>query len=88
MPVFFTGKYTLISPPQRLDIMKIAACSQCGSTNLRQGSLKDGLLLGLTSKYVCRDCKFQGIPFIFDTKEDYINFVKGVKINEKKEDIP
>jgi hypothetical protein len=68
--------------------MKIMACSQCGSTNLRQGSLKDGLLLGLTSKYVCRDCKFQGIPFIFDTKENYINFVKGVKINEKKEDIP
>ena len=65
--------------------MKITACSQCGSTNLRQGPIKDGLLSGLTSKYVCRDCKFQGMPFIFDSEEDYINFVKNVKRNDKKE---
>jgi len=84
IPVFFTSKYEPKSPPQRLDIMKIAACSQCGSTNLRQGSIRDGLLSGLTSKYVCRDCNFQGMPFIFDSEEDYINFVKCVK-NDKKE---
>jgi len=65
--------------------MKITACSRCGSTNLRQGSIRDGLLSGLTSKYVCRDCKFQGTPFIFDSEEDYVNFVKSIRKNKKKE---
>jgi transposase-like protein len=59
--------------------MKITACSRCGSTNLRQGSLRDGLLSGLSAQYVCRDCKFQAVPFIFDSEEDYLAFLKRIK---------
>ena len=54
--------------------MNIAACSRCGSTNLRRVSIRDDLLSGLSSKYVCRDCKLQAVPFIFDSEEEYLKF--------------
>jgi len=51
--------------------------------------MKDGVLTGYTSKEVCQNCGYQGMALIFDSTEDYNNFLKSKKIkikeNEKKE---
>jgi len=59
--------------------MKITACPKCGSRNIFQGRLKDGVLTGYTSRDVCRDCGYRGSPIIFDSENEYIKFVKELK---------
>jgi len=78
-------------------MMKITACPKCGSRNIFQGTVGDGVLAGYTTKDVCKDCGYQGSPIIFDTKEDYEKFHqefenkikrgKGSKIEKKKASI-
>ena len=63
--------------------MEIIACPKCGSRRIFQGRLKEGVLTGYTSKEVCRDCGYQGIPLIFDDVESYKNFLKALE--EEKE---
>jgi len=68
--------------------MEITACPKCGSRRIFQGRLKEGVLTGYTTKYVCRDCGYQGFPFIFDSEEEYKKFfnqIKKEKTKEKKE---
>ena len=64
--------------------MKISACPKCGSRDIHQGNLRDGILTGYTVKYVCKDCDYQGMPFIFDSEKEYNAFLKGVKVLKKK----
>ena len=67
--------------------MEIYACPKCGSRRIFQGNLGDGVLTGYTSKNVCKNCGFQGMPIIFNTEKDYKNFLQelGVKnIQTKK----
>jgi len=64
--------------------MKIHACPKCGSTDIHQGNLQDGVLTGYTVKYVCKKCDYQGMPFIFDSEKEYKSFLKSLK-KEKKE---
>ena len=59
--------------------MNITACPKCGSRNIFQGRLKDGVLTGYTSREVCRDCGYRGSPIIFDSEEDYKIFVEQLK---------
>ena len=59
--------------------MKITACPKCGSRNIFQGRLKDGVLTGYTSRDVCRDCGYRGSPIIFDSENEYIKFVKELR---------
>jgi hypothetical protein len=64
--------------------MNINACPKCGSNDINQGNLKDGVLTGYTVKYVCKKCGYQGMPIIFDSEKEYKCFVQSIK-NEKKE---
>ncbi|KYK32792.1 MAG: hypothetical protein AYK22_06970 [Thermoplasmatales archaeon SG8-52-3] len=63
--------------------MEIIACPNCGSTRIYQGRMGEGVLTGYTTRNVCRDCGYQGMPIIFDSETDYKNFIKG-KIKDKK----
>jgi len=63
--------------------MEIIACPNCGSRRIYQGTMGDGVLTGYTSRNVCRNCGYQGMPIIFDSETDYKNFLKR-KSKEKK----
>ncbi len=56
--------------------MEIIACPNCGSRRIFQGRMGDGVLTGYTSRNVCRNCGYQGMPIIFDSEIDYKNFLK------------
>ena len=58
--------------------MSITACPKCGSKRIFQGRLRDGLLTGYTNKYVCRECGYQGMPYIFDSEEVYKKLIKSL----------
>ena len=63
--------------------MEIIACPNCGSRRIYQGTMGDGVLTGYTSRNVCRNCGYQGMPIIFNSETDYERFLKR-KTNEKK----
>ena len=67
--------------------MKIYACPQCGSRQIYQGRLGDGVLTGYITKDVCRNCGYQGMPIIFDSEKEFIKFLKSKSIKKtiKKE---
>ncbi len=67
--------------------MKIYACPKCGSRQIYQGRIGDGVLTGYTNKEVCRNCSYQGMPIIFDTEKEYNKFLKSksLKKTPKKE---
>ena len=66
--------------------MEIKACPKCGSRKIYQGRMGDGVLTGYTTRDVCRDCGYQGMPIIFDSEEDYKKFLKSksIKKGQKK----
>lgn len=71
--------------------MTITACPKCGSRKIFQGRLKEGVLTGYTTKYVCRNCGYQGFPLIFDTEEEYKKFIEQLKedvLEDKKDSEP
>ncbi|MBS3749763.1 MAG: hypothetical protein KGY67_08720 [Candidatus Thermoplasmatota archaeon] len=59
--------------------MEIEACPKCGSTKIYQGTIGDGVLTGYTSRQVCRNCGFQGMPLIFSNEKEYKKFLEGLK---------
>ena len=59
--------------------MEIFACPNCGSRRIYQGTMGDGVLTGYTSRNVCRNCGYQGMPIIFSSEIDYKIFIKKVK---------
>jgi hypothetical protein len=74
--------------------MEIKACPKCGSKKIYQGRMGDGVLTGYSNKDVCRNCGYQGMPIIFDSEQEYTNFLKSkttsrlpIIKNNKKENI-
>ena len=63
--------------------MEIKACPKCGSRKIYQGRMGDGVLTGYTSRDVCRNCGYQGMPIIFDSELDYKNFLKSKDFDDK-----
>ena len=63
--------------------MEIVACPNCGSRKIFQGTMGDGVLTGYTTRNVCKNCGYQGMPIIFDSEKDYLQFLKQ-KSKEKK----
>jgi hypothetical protein len=63
--------------------MEIIACPNCGSRRIYQGTMGEGVLTGYTTRSVCRNCGYQGMPIIFDCEKDYKEFIKG-KIKDKE----
>jgi len=59
--------------------LEFTACPKCGSKRIYQATLGSGLPSGYTSKYVCKECGYKGMPFIFDNEEDYKNFLTANK---------
>jgi hypothetical protein len=57
--------------------MEIIACPNCGSRKIYQGTMGEGVLTGYTTRSVCRNCGYQGMPIIFDSEIDYKKFIKG-----------
>ena len=64
---------------KKVNKMDITACPKCGSKRIFQANIGSGLPSGYTSKYVCKDCGYKGMPFIFDNEDDYKNFLKTKK---------
>ena len=65
--------------------MTITACPKCGSRKIFQGKLKEGILTGYTpTKYVCRNCGYQGAPLIFDSGDEYKKF--AIQIDSKNDE--
>jgi rRNA maturation protein Nop10 len=67
--------------------MEIIACPNCGSKKIFQGTMGDGVLTGYTTRSVCKNCGYQGMPIIFDTEENYQKFLKEKKTLSKKKEI-
>ena len=63
--------------------MEIIACPNCGSRKIYQGTMGEGVLTGYTTRSVCKNCGYQGMPIIFDSETDYKKFIKG-KLKDKK----
>jgi DNA-directed RNA polymerase subunit RPC12/RpoP len=59
--------------------MEIRACPSCGSKNIFSFLSVEGW------NYLCKDCGFQGDPFILNTEKDYQNFLKGLKKKKRRE---
>ena len=67
--------------------MEITACPKCGSRKIFQGNIGEGVLTGYTSRNVCKDCGYQGMPLIFDSENEYKKFLEGLaKDKECKEE--
>jgi DNA-directed RNA polymerase subunit RPC12/RpoP len=70
--------------------MEIIACPNCGSKRIYQGTMGDGVLTGYTTRNVCRNCGYQGMPIIFDSVTDFNKFIikksKETRISEIKND--
>ena len=62
--------------------MEIYACPNCGSRQIYQGTLGDGVLTGYTTKDVCRNCGYQGMPIIFDSEKEYDKFLKSKSLKK------
>jgi len=68
--------------------MEISACPKCGSKKIFQGKLKEGVLTGITTKYVCSNCGYQGFPILFENEEEYKKFKKQFDDkNQNKENV-
>ena len=46
-------------------------------------TMGDRVLTGYTSRNVCRDCGYRGMPFIFYSEKEYKKFLDGIS-NDKK----
>lgn len=68
--------------------MEIKACPNCGSRRIYQGRMGDGVLTGYTSRNVCRNCGYQGMPIIFDSEKEYKKFLVSKIFKEEKKEIP
>lgn len=65
--------------------MRISACPRCGSKNISAGTMRSGILYGISSwTEECRDCGFKGSPIVFDSEEAYLVFLKKVKMKPIK----
>ncbi|MEA3458569.1 MAG: hypothetical protein U9R21_07825 [Candidatus Thermoplasmatota archaeon] len=62
--------------------MEIIACPQCGSRNIRQGTIRDGELGGYTTRDVCKNCGYIGMPIIFDSEEAYKKFLEAISTKQ------
>ena len=60
----------------QLDYMEIIACPRCGSRQIYQGNISDGVLTGYTTRFVCKRCHYQGMPLMFSNEKDYNLFLK------------
>jgi len=60
--------------------MEIKVCPNCGSNKIYQGRMGDGVLTGYSSRDVCRNCGYQGMPIIFDSEKEYNKFMESKKI--------
>ena len=66
--------------------MEIFACPKCGSRRIFQGRLGEGVLTGYTSRNVCRDCGYQGMPIIFDSEKEYKKFLESKSLKKPGEE--
>ena len=62
--------------------MNTKVCPKCGSKQIFQGTIRDGVLTGYTTRDVCRDCEYQGNPIIFTSEKDYKKFL--INLSKKK----
>ena len=73
---------------KKVRTMQITACPVCGSKNISIGTLGDGIIAGLSSwKEVCRNCGYQGASLLFETEEDYNNYLKALKENTAEKNV-
>ncbi len=60
----------------------IAACAHCGSRRVHPKLLVMGPIPGIDSdaySYICEECRYEGMPVIFDTEAQRAQFQKEIK---------
>lgn len=60
----------------------VAGCARCGSRKVHPKLLVMGPIPGIDSdaySYICEDCKYEGMPVIFDTDEQRSQFEKEIR---------
>ena len=60
----------------------IAGCARCGSRRVHPKLLVMGPVPGIDSdaySYICEDCRYEGMPVIFDTDEQRAQFEKEIR---------
>jgi transcription elongation factor Elf1 len=68
--------------------MEITACPKCGSKKIETGTMGAGITFGVTSwKSVCKECGYQGEPFLFDSEEAYTKFYQGLTAEKTSQEI-
>lgn len=72
-------------PPEEVELEEgpVWACMRCGSPNMRQPRVSEGLIPGIGESlvWICPRCKFRGQPLLFDDPTAYRQFVKGLNEN-------
>ena len=60
----------------------VAGCARCGSRRVHPKLLVMGPIPGIDSdaySYVCEDCRYEGMPVIFDTEDQRVQFEKEIR---------
>lgn len=69
-------------PPEEAELEEgpVMACMRCGSIQLRQPRLSEGLIPGAGESlaWMCARCKWRGQPLLFDDVTAFRQFVKGL----------
>ena len=69
----------------------VAACARCGSRRVHPKLLVMGPIPGIDSdaySYICEDCKYEGMPVIFDTEVQRAQFEKEIRERERPSQEP
>ncbi len=65
----------------------VTCCMRCGSPNVRQPRLSEGLIPGIGESlvWICARCKHKGQPLEFDNVTAYRQFLKGLQSGDEEE---
>lgn len=79
-------------PPEEAELVesRVHACMNCGSTQVRIGSISQGAIPGAGDGllFVCQRCKHRGPPLEFDDVTAYRQFVKGLHSDDEADPRP
>lgn len=74
-------------PPEEAELVegRVYACMNCGSTQVRLGSVLQGAIPGAGDAFalVCQRCRHRGPPLEFDDVTAYRQFIKGLHADKK-----
>jgi hypothetical protein len=75
-----------VRPVEEADVanvrMPVRVCPDCGYLGIRMPTIGDGLWPGggeTGDRMVCPRCDWQGLPVSFESREDYVEFLRAIQ---------